>query len=182
MATFFALILIGSAIALAAAAILGGRIRQAVADYGLALAALVAIGATAGSLYFSEGAGFVPCELCWYQRIAMYPLAPILAIATVRRDTDVARYVLPIAVVGAGLSIYHVQLQAFPDQGSACSLDAPCTAKWVEALGFVTIPVMALISFLLIIALTVAAFRHQPAPPSPEPESPSPVPRIEALT
>ena len=157
MATFFALILLGSAAALVAAMAMGGPLRDAVVDLSLPLAGLVAAGATAGSLYFSEVADFVPCEMCWYQRIAMYPLAPILAIAAFRGDRQIGNYVLPIAVIGAGISIYHVQLQLFPDQGSSCSLATPCTAKWVEALGFATIPVMALISFLLVITLTLTA-------------------------
>ncbi len=165
MATFFALILIGGIVAVTAVVVAGRASRVAVAAVSLPLAALVASASTAASLYFSEVADFVPCEMCWYQRIAMYPLGAILALAAIRRDVDVARYVLPIAGVGAGLSTYHVQLQLFPDQATSCSLSAPCTAKWVEALGFATIPVMTLMSFALIIALTTLAFRSTPASP-----------------
>ncbi len=164
MATFFALILVGGIGAVAIALVAGPASRAALASFGLPLAALVASAATAGSLYFSEVADFVPCEMCWYQRIAMYPLAAILTIAAWRRDRQVAFYVLPVAAVGAGLSIYHVQLQLFPDQGSSCSLSAPCTAKWVEALGFATIPVMALMSFALVVALTTLTVRSLPLP------------------
>ena len=70
----------------------------------------------AGSLYFSEVAHFVPCRLCWYQRIAMYPLVLLLGIATLRRDVGIRLYAIPLAAIGAAVSIYHVQLERFPDQ------------------------------------------------------------------
>ena len=79
-----------------------------------------------GSLYFSEVAHFVPCRLCWYQRIAMYPLVLLLGIATLRRDRGIRLYAIPLAAIGAAVSIYHVQLERFPDQASFCSLEAPC--------------------------------------------------------
>ncbi len=117
--------------------------------------ALVAVGATLGSLYFSERAGFVPCELCWFQRIAMYPMAVILPLAVLRRDTNVMPYALTLAGVGFAISAYHVQVQWFPDRSNACAIAAPCSAKWVEAFGFVTIPQMAALSFLIIVLLSV---------------------------
>ncbi len=83
------------------------------------IAALVALVAMAGSLYYSEVAHFVPCKLCWYQRIAAYPLAVLLLVAAIRGDRRVWLYVVPLAVAGAGFAIYHAQLQAFPDQGSS---------------------------------------------------------------
>ncbi|MEM7737254.1 MAG: disulfide bond formation protein B, partial [Deinococcota bacterium] len=36
------------------------------------MAWLIALVATAGSLYFSEVRNFIPCTFCWYQRILMY--------------------------------------------------------------------------------------------------------------
>ena len=85
-----------------------------VGQIALWLAALVAIATTCGSLYYSEIAHFVPCKLCWFQRIAMYPLSITLVVAAVRRDTRVWWYVVPPAVVGAAIAVYHAQLQAFP--------------------------------------------------------------------
>ncbi|MGI9601323.1 MAG: disulfide oxidoreductase [Acidimicrobiales bacterium] len=123
------------------------------------LAAAVAIAATAGSLYFSEVRNFTPCELCWYQRIAMYPLAVILPVALVRKDRSIVPYGIILAGLGAAVSIYHYQLQAFPDQGSTCSTDAPCSFRWVEVFGFVSIPLLALGSFILIIALLAISTR-----------------------
>ena len=122
------------------------------------LAFLVALTATLGSLYLSEVAHFVPCKLCWYQRIAMYPLVPILAIAAWKRDVSVVRYVVPLAVIGAAISIYHYQLERFPGQASvSCSADAPCTVVWIWKFHFVSIPLMALSGFALIVALVLVA-------------------------
>src|SRR4051794_30877227 len=68
--------------------------------------------ATLGSLFFSEYADFVPCRLCWFQRIAMYPLAVILLIAALRRDRrGAALYGLPLAIAGAGVAIYHKYIE-----------------------------------------------------------------------
>lgn len=132
------------------------RLRADVAPLARWLAWLVATTSTAGSLYYSEIAHFVPCRLCWYQRIAMYPLALLLGIAAFRRDRGIRVYVLPLALLGAAVSIYHYQLQRFPAQSTFCSVDAPCTAREVDQFGFVTIPFMALAGFLAITVLLLA--------------------------
>ena len=129
----------------------------------LPLASLVAIGAMFGSLYFSEIRNYTPCEFCWYQRIAMYPLAVLLPIAAWRRDRAFVPYALVAASIGAAISVYHYQLQLFPDQGSSCDAFAPCSFKWVEVFGFVSIPLLAFGSFVLIVALLAISI-HRPAP------------------
>ena len=132
-------------------------IRAVIGPGALWLAAIVATVATAGSLYFSEVAGFVPCALCWYQRIAMYPLVVLLGIAAVRGDIGIRRYVGPIAAVGAAISIYHIGVERLPGLPTgSCSLDAPCDLIWVERFGVITIPVMALAGFLAILTLLFA--------------------------
>ena len=132
-------------------------IRAVIGPGALWLAAVVATVAVAGSLYFSEVAGFVPCALCWYQRIAMYPLVIVLGIAAVRGDVAVRRYVGPVAVIGALISIYHIGVERLPGLPTgSCSLDAPCDLIWVERFGFITIPVMALAAFLAILTLLFA--------------------------
>jgi disulfide bond formation protein DsbB len=118
------------------------------------VAACIAAVAMAGSLYYSESAGFEPCELCWYQRIAMYSLAAILAIAAVRRE-QLTPYVLVLSGAGLLISVYHYQLEWFPDQGSTCEIDNPCSVRIVEEFGFVSLPFMAGCGFLAIAALTV---------------------------
>lgn len=153
-ANFFGIVLIGAAVAVAAAAAIPA-VRPALVDAAPKLAALVATAATLGSLYFSERAGFVPCELCWYQRIAMYPLALMLVIAAIRGDRDVGAYAIPMAAVGLVIAGYHIQVQLFPDQASFCDVTNPCSGRWVEAFGWMTIPQMAALSFALVIALSV---------------------------
>jgi disulfide bond formation protein DsbB len=130
------------------------HLRRDVADASLALASLVAVGAMLGSLYFSEVENFIPCEMCWFQRIAMYPLAVILPIAALRRDQGIRPYAIALAGIGALISMYHIQLQLFPGQASSCDPDTPCTFKWLDIFGFVSIPWLALGSFTLILLLT----------------------------
>jgi len=114
----------------------------------------VALTTTLGSLYFSEVAHFHPCPLCWYQRIAMYPLVVALLVGGIRRDRMVWTYVIPPAVIGSGFAIYHTQLQAYPQQhGPFCKINDPCTVRYVWEFGFVSIPFMALAAFALIITL-----------------------------
>ena len=124
---------------------------------GLELWAAFAVAATAtlGSLYLSEVAHLIPCVLCWYQRIAMYPLAVILLIAAIRRDHGVRIYVSTIAAIGAVIAVYHRFIQAFPglEGGASCDPAVPCTAAYIQRFEIVTIPYMALSGFLLILAL-----------------------------
>lgn len=120
--------------------------------YGLAW--FVALLATTGSLYFSEIAGFEPCRLCWYQRIAMYPLVVVLAIAAARRERAGAFYASAIALIGALVSAYHVLLEWFPSLDSgACSVTTPCTLIWFRVFGFISLPTLALTAFALILTL-----------------------------
>ena len=138
------------------------RLREIVGPAALWLAFVVALTATAGSLYFSEVARFTPCVLCWYQRIAMYPLVILLGLAAIRGDLSIRRYVAPVAVIGAAISIYHIGVERLPGLPSgACSIDVPCDLIWVERFGFITIPVMALVGFLAILILLFAI----PRPP-----------------
>ncbi len=115
---------------------------------------LVALVATAGSLYLSEVAGLVPCRLCWYQRIAMYPLSAILGVAFLRRDTGVWRYALPLTLIGLSISTYHALVQLRPAlEVAPCEGEVPCSAQYLKVFGFVSIPWMAGGAFLLISVL-----------------------------
>jgi disulfide bond formation protein DsbB len=128
--------------------------RSGLGPSSLAGAFVVAGLAMAGSLYFSEIAHFEPCRLCWYQRIAMYPLVVILGIAAWRGDVGVRRYAVPLAAIGALIATYHYALEWFPSLDSGvCSATTPCTAVWFRELGFVSLPYLALSAFLLILAL-----------------------------
>ena len=180
MSRFFALLtvaanltVLGALVLLAArrspaAARLKADLRELLRTYALPLAWLVALTATLGSLYYSEAANFVPCKLCWYQRIAMYPLVVILGIAAIRRDIHVRRYVVPVAGVGAAIAIFHYGLQRFPQLTSgSCDPAAPCTSTWVWQFHFISIPFMALSGFALIAILLLLA-PGEPEPAKPE--------------
>ncbi len=137
-------------------------LRRAVWGYELWLAFVVSATATAGSLFFSQVAHFVPCELCWFQRICMYPLALLTLLAALANDYRVARYLLPLPVIGAGFSAYHLMVEnGVIHESQGCRISAPggCSIKWIDEFGYVTIPTLALTGFALVFAfLLLAAF------------------------
>jgi len=131
-------------------------LRRALWGSELWAAFLVAAIATGGSLFFSEIAGFTPCELCWYQRICMYPLSILTLLIAAAGDFRVARYLLPLPLVGAGVSVYHLLVEnGVVGQSSVCLASAPggCATKWINEFGYMTIPTLALTGFLLLAAL-----------------------------
>ena len=122
----------------------------------LALGTAVAAVATAGSLWFSLGLGLVPCTLCWYQRILMYPLVVVLGVAALDRRPDVYRTALPLALPGLGLAAYHSVLQATT---ARCTLAGPCAAvQWRAPVVGLTIPNLSLLAFSLLTLLLVATW------------------------
>jgi hypothetical protein len=124
----------------------------------LLIAWLVALTATGGSLYFSEVVGFPPCLLCWYQRIAMYPLVLVLGVAALLGDGRVWRYVVPVAGAGLVVSVYHNVIQHMPQLDVVtCALDNPCTMRYLAVYGFVSIPFMAGAGFVGIVGLVLTA-------------------------
>lgn len=128
------------------------------------LAFIQAIAATSGSLYYSEIRHFVPCVLCWYQRILMYPLIIIIGVGILRKDKKLYQYVLPMSILGTVIAAYHVMLQRgiLPESVAPCTLGASCTTNYVGYLGFITIPVMSLTAFVVItICMLIYRKAHQ---------------------
>jgi disulfide bond formation protein DsbB len=153
---------VATAVVFGVAALVSRRARDAwfavarfVGPHALLVAWIVAIVTTLGSLYYSLHAGYIPCELCWYQRIVMYPLVVVVGVGWLRRDAKTWITAAPFVVVGAPLSLYHWLVERVPSlaEGSSCSVVAPCTAPFFEKLGFVTLAWMCMSSFLLIGAL-----------------------------
>ena len=136
----------------------------------LGAAWLVATTATVGSLYLSDGIGLEPCELCWYQRIAMYPLVVVLGVAFMRRDGQVWKTALPLTLIGALISAYHVTIQFQPSlEVTQCSSATPCSMRFFQLYGFVSIPVMAGAAFLFVaVALVIHARLHREGRVAPE--------------
>jgi disulfide bond formation protein DsbB len=142
------------------------RLGATISDSAVWLAWLVALGSTVGSLYFSEIANFNPCRFCWFQRIAMYPLAVILLVGAVRRDPAVRWYAVPLAAIGAAISAWHSLIEWRPalDSGE-CEFQGPsCTFVWFRAFGL-SLANMALIGFLTILILLLVRVRARLATP-----------------
>ena len=132
------------------------RAAEAVAGREITLALVVAVVATLGSLYLSEVENLIPCTYCWYQRIAMYPLTVMFAIAAWRRDPEIRHYAVPLAGIGLLISGYHYLIQQVPSlSGPACSSVIPCSAAYFYEFGFVSIPYMAGGAFALILMFMV---------------------------
>ncbi|TFH17306.1 MAG: disulfide bond formation protein B, partial [Acidimicrobiales bacterium] len=145
------------------------RLGSAISDAGVWLALLVAAGATLGSLYFSEIADFVPCRLCWFQRIAMYPLTVVLLVGAIRKDAAVRWYAGPLALIGAAISSWHTLIEWRPqlDNGQ-CELTGPsCTYVWFREFGFISLATMALTGFLTILILLFVRFPARMDAPDP---------------
>ena len=123
----------------------------------LYIAWIIALLAVIGSLYFSEIKGFAPCALCWYQRIAIYPLVVLIPIGIIKKDPRIADYVLSLTIVGTLISIYQNLLyyKILPESISPCSAGVSCTTKYVEYFGFLTIPLLSLITLITITVLMI---------------------------
>lgn len=108
--------------------------------------------ATLGSLFFSEVMQLPPCVLCWYQRIAMYPLVVVLAVGILLRESRLRLYVLPLSLTGLAISVYHNLLyyNVIPEAMIPCTMGVSCTTRQLEWLGFITIPLLALVAFAII--------------------------------
>lgn len=127
--------------------------------YGLLLAFFVASAATAGSLYYSEIANFPPCKLCWWQRIFMFPQVIILGISLIKKDQSIKKYIIILSLAGFLVALYQYLLPYLPTT-SGCSAEIiSCAKQYVNYFGFVTIPFLSALAFLLILLL--ASFQKE---------------------
>lgn len=132
------------------------NITQWIQKNALHIVLIQAIIATLGSLYLSDIKGYAPCVLCWYQRICMYSLIPIIFVGMFRGDKKVYHYIFPLAIIGWGFALYHNFLYTgIIDPGESCSYGISCTTKYVEYFGFITIPLMAFTAFSIILFFTI---------------------------
>jgi len=125
---------------------------------------IVASVSTLGSLFFSEIMGFPPCALCWYQRIFMFPLVFILLVGLFPFDKNIIKYALPLALTGWGFAFYHSLLYSgfIPESIQPCSQGVSCSEAYLDLFGFLTIPMLSLISFSTIVALLFILRRRLP--------------------
>lgn len=132
-------------------------------ENSLIFISIVSLVATLGSLYFSEVRGFTPCTLCWYQRIFMYPIVLISGIALFQKNVRIALTTAIFAFIGGSISLYHYGIQKLSflsDSAPACG-DVPCTGQYINYLGFITIPFLALLAFLLIAITSLFMMKWQ---------------------
>ena len=121
-------------------------------DTALLVVWVTSLIATLGSLYFSEIRGYIPCELCWIQRIFMYPIVIITTIAYLQRNAKIAATTATFALIGGCISLYHYGIQKvsfLQDTAPACGV-VSCTGQYINWLGFITIPFLALTAFVII--------------------------------
>jgi len=118
---------------------------------------LVASISTMASLFFSYVMDFAPCVLCWYQRLCLFPLVIILAVGLFPFDKNVVKFALPLAIAGWLTAFYHNLLYSdvIPETIQPCSQGVSCTEKYIELFGFLTIPMLSLLSFSTIITLLI---------------------------
>lgn len=114
------------------------------------LAWVTALVSMVGSLFFSEVMDLPPCVLCWYQRIALYPLVFIIGIGIIKRDSSFKAYALPLCLIGLAISVYHNLLYygVVADSIIPCKEGVSCATRQIEWFGFITIPMMGLASFI----------------------------------
>lgn len=119
--------------------------------------------ATAGSLFFSDVMNFVPCTLCWYQRIFMYPLVFLFFIAWLKDDNNVLTYTFPLSIIGWGISVFHllVYFEVVPENITPCSAHNSCATVYIQWFGFVTIPMLSFSAFSLLLLLQYFIWRDQ---------------------
>jgi disulfide bond formation protein DsbB len=132
---------------------------QWIRENALRLAWVQALLAMTGSLYFSEIRHFPPCVLCWYQRIAMYPLGIILAWVMINRVRGWKTLVLPFSTIGMLIAAYHCLLyyKILPEAIAPCTAGVSCTTEFIEYFGFITIPLLSFFAFAVITVLVLVA-------------------------
>ncbi len=138
-------------------------IERMIGANGIKLAFVVAITAMSGSLYYSNIAGFAPCELCWAQRIFMYPQVLLLGLAIYKKENKIVDYSLLILLVGLLISIYHNYIYYLGITATSCSLDShtSCITPYVTIFNYISIPVMSLTAYLGVISLLLVSKIYQ---------------------
>lgn len=134
-------------------------------DWFLLFAAwVVALLATAGSLFFSYVMDFAPCVLCWYQRICLFPLVVVLARGLFPFDRGAVKYALPLAILGWVVAAYHnlVQAGVVAESLQPCAKGVSCTEEYLKLFGVLSIPALSLLGFTTLAGILIALDRRSP--------------------
>jgi disulfide bond formation protein DsbB len=118
---------------------------------------VIATISTLGSLFFSEVMEFPPCVLCWYQRIAMYPLVFIFLVGSFQKANATRVFAQPLVVTGWIISLYHnlLHFEIIPENASPCLEGVSCSTVYVNWFGFITIPLLSFVAFSLLAIILV---------------------------
>jgi len=139
------------------------QIQAFISKYILQISFLVSLSAVVVSLFYSDVIGYAPCFFCWLQRVFIYPLVPLFALAIWKRDRGIIDYALVLSVIGFFIAAYQSLIYYFNISVLPCPASGPsCAAQYVSELnGYVSIPMMGLTAFLLLIVLLISAkYRH----------------------
>ncbi len=137
------------------------KVLSFVATHAILFSFFVALASLIGSLLYSEISGYEPCNLCWLQRIFIYPQVVILGMALWKRDRNVADYSIALSGIGAAIALYQTLLQMGVTPGLPCAAySASCAQRFVLEYGYITIPFMALTAFSLIIIFMISQKLH----------------------
>jgi len=124
----------------------------------LFLSFIVVLLATSFSLFYGEVVNFVPCYLCWYQRIFMFPLVFLYGIALRHKDKTIGRYTFPIIITGMLFALYQNFFYYFSESSSL-----PCDASGVSCYqrlisefgGYISFPMLSLTIFFTALVLVL---------------------------
>lgn len=127
--------------------------------YALFLAWLIALIALVSTLFAQYNLGWAVCPLCWYQRIALYPLVILLGMAAFRDDNNIIPYALPFPIIGFLFAAYQYCEQMIPGFAPIdfCKQDIPCDTIHLKIAGFITLPFLSALACILIFILLRAA-------------------------
>ncbi len=131
-------------------------------ENALYIAWITAVVSMLGSLYFSDVLGLVPCSLCWYQRIVMYPLVLIIGIGIIKKDKHFYDYALPLSIMGGAMAFYQNLLyyNVVSERLAPCTFGISCVTRYISLLGFLDIPLLALFAFIIITATLLIHKKH----------------------
>ncbi len=138
------------------------NISDFIGKYGILLVFIISLVATCGSLFYSQVMGFAPCELCWFQRVCLFPLVIISGLALIKKDNNIIDYALSLSAVGFLIAFYQNYL-GFSGTDSACPLGGgvSCVKRYIFEFGYITIPLIALTGFAMIIIFLIFAKNYQ---------------------
>lgn len=131
--------------------------------YTLHLVFIISLIGTLMSLYFSDILGWVPCNLCWYQRILLYPLILIVPVAIILKDTKVYRYILSLSILGSLVALYHNLLfwKIIPESPAICRNGISCVDLNLQLYSFITIPLLSFLAFAFITVLVLIYRKYE---------------------